>query len=324
MKVKYSIIIPFYNVKDYIIDCAESIYNQTYKNFEALFIDDGSKDESRKILEAYFNKINDSRFKMLTKKNGGLSDARNYGLKFVKGKYLLFMDSDDFISTSALEEIDKKISIDNPDILIFDFYEYFDENTINRKKGLKLLNSMDMVKNCLVSPPAAWNKVYKTDLLIKNNIRYPIGLWYEDLATSPRIYPICQKISYLPMSLYFYRQRQGSIMNSISEKIFDMYKVLDLIYDYYESNNQLEKYYSEIERIFIYNCFFMIHKLSGSNYNEKEVKELQVIYFLKEHFKNWNKNPYLRKEKLLSKLHIRIMNYKGILPVYNFLRGIFK
>ena len=113
-------------------------------------------------------------------------------------------------------------------------------------------------------------------------------------------------------------------MNSISEKIFDMYKVLDLIYDYYESNNQLEKYYSEIERIFIYNCFFMIHKLSGSNYNEKEVKELQVIYFLKEHFKNWNKNPYLRKEKLLSKLHIRIMNYKGILPVYNFLRGIFK
>lgn len=319
--IKYSIIIPFYNVKDYIVECAKSIHNQTYKNFEALFVDDGSKDESRVILEEYLNEIKDSRFKMFTKKNGGLSDARNYGLKNAKGKYIFFIDSDDFIDDNTLKEIDKKILADKPDILIFDFYEYFNKDKKNKQFGLKKVDTNDIIKRCLISPPAAWNKIYKRDLLIKNDINYPIGLWYEDLATTPRIYPLCKKISYLPLPLYFYRQRQGSIMNSFSEKVFNMYEVLKIVYDYYEKNNLLEKYYYEIERLFIYNCFFIVHKLGYSDYKEKLSKELEAIDFLENYFKTWNKNPYLKKEKTLTRIHIKIMKHKRLLPIYNKLRG---
>lgn len=322
--VKYSIIVPFYNVKDYIIECAKSIHNQTYKNFEALFIDDGSKDESRNFLEEYLNEINDSRFKIFTKENGGLSDARNYGLKKAKGKYIFFIDSDDFIANNALKEIDRKILIDKPDILIFDFYEYFDKTKKNKQNGLKKTDTTDIIKKCLISPPAAWNKIYKADLLLKNDINYPLGLWYEDLATSPRIFPLCKKISYLSLPLYFYRQRQGSIMNSFSEKVFNMYEVLDIVYDYYEKNNLLEKYYSEIERLFIYNCFFIVNKLASSNYKDKINKELEAINYLENHFKNWNRNPYLKEEETLTRLHIKIMKHKRCLSMYSALRGKIK
>ena len=113
--IKFSIIVPAYNVADYIGDCLDSILNQTYKNFEVLVVNDGSTDNTHNICEYYKNK--DSRILVFNKTNGGLSDARNYGMKRATGEYIVFIDSDDYIHTNSLEEFSKKL-YGNPDVLI--------------------------------------------------------------------------------------------------------------------------------------------------------------------------------------------------------------
>lgn len=321
--IKYTIIVPFYNVKDYIKECAKSIYNQTYKDFEVYFVDDGSPDETRDVLEKYLKIISDKRFKILTKKNGGQGSARNYGLKKAKGKYILFLDSDDFIHKTCLEEVDKVLSTKDLDILIFNFFTYFDKNYYYETKGL--LNYSDqLIKNAIISPPAPWNKIYNRDFLLKTKVEFPEKIWYEDLATFPRIVPKTTKIGYLNKPLHYYRQRQGSVMNSINNKMFDMYKVLDIIYNYYVDNEILKEYYYEIERIFIYNCFFLINKLSLTNNKDKLQLQKEVLEYLNNHFEHWYKNPYLEKERMKTKIHIKIMKYKNILFLYNKIRRLKK
>lgn len=320
---KYSIIVPFYNVEDYILECAKSIHKQKYKDFEAIFIDDGSKDNTAKKLMEYFNKVKDDRLTLISKKNGGIAESRNYGCKKAKGKYIVFIDSDDFITENALTKINQKIEMEEPDILIFDFYEYYSLDYKIHRKGILDIGDGELLKRCIISPPANWNKVFKKSILTKNKIEYPKGLWYEDLATLPRILMSVDKISYLAEPLYYYRQkREGSIMNTINPKMFDMYPVLDILYHYYSDNHLLEKYKEELERIFIYNCFFVVNRLSISDSKNKIEEQKRMIAYLNSHFPNWYQNKYLSKEKGFTKRHIYIMKHPNLLWFYNLLRSV--
>lgn len=318
---KYSIIVPFYNVRDYIIECAESIYNQKYEDFEVIFVDDGSPDDSKKILKKYIKKINDKRFKIITKENGGQGSARNLGLKKCKGKYVLFLDSDDFLDKECLYEVDKVIKKKNLDILIFDFYNYFSKNNYYVLPGMYEFDK-NIQKMAIISPPAPWNKIYNKDFLINTKIFFPEKIWYEDMATSARVACNTKKIYYLKKPLHYYRQRQGSVMNSFNKKIFDMYEVLNIIYNYYVDNNLLNKYYSEVERIFVYNVFFVVGKLRNSNYKKRYNEQIKIINYLNNNFPKWYKNKYLKKERTLTRLHIKIMKHTKILKFYNMLRSI--
>ena len=313
--IKYSIIIPFYNVEDYIIECAESINKQKYKNYEAIFIDDGSKDNTRIKLEEYLSKNKNKKIRIETKENGGLSDARNYGIKLAKGKYLIFIDSDDFIDDNMLEKIDKTIKNNDIDLLVFDFYEYYNKEKLIYTKGIK--GEKINKHNLLISPPAAWNKVYKKEIFIENEIEYSKGLWYEDLATTPRLLTKCQKIKYLNEPLYYYRQRENSIMNSFNTKVFDMYKVLEIVYEYYKNNNYLNSYYSEIENIFILNTYFVVNKLAKNKIDNKLELQKEAIKFLNNYFPKWYNNRYYKKMSFVNKNTIKIMKYKSLLKFYN-------
>ncbi len=317
---KYSLIIPFYNVKDYILECAKSIYKQKYDNFEAIFVNDGSKDETDSILEKYLNKINDKRFKKYTKKNGGVASARNYGLKHAKGDYVFFIDSDDFLDTNALLKINEEIEKTNPDILIMDFYEYFKKDNMRRCSGLYDLDTDDITKKCLLSPPAPWNKVIKRSLLIENNVLFPTDLWYEDLATTTKLYIYTNNIKHLDMPLYYYRQLPNSAVNKIDVKIMDMIDILSIIYDFYEDNSKLDYYYNEIEKTFIYNCYFAINKFSKSNIENKENYQKKIIEFLNNHFKNWKKNKYLKQERMATRILLYSMRGGIYLKIFNILK----
>ncbi len=317
---KYSLIIPVYNVEDYIIECAISIHEQSYHDFEAIFVDDGSLDNSIKILQKYIKDNNDNRLHILSKKNGGLADARNYGLKKAHGEYIIFIDSDDFVSCDMLEQVDKVISDDNPDMLVFDFYIYYNEEKMKYAKALADTKGDSLIKKHLVSPPSAVNKVYKKGLFTANKIEFPKSLWYEDLATTTRLLPLTKKISYLNKPLYYYRQRVGSIMNTASNKLFDMYKVLDIIYKFYQDNRLYDEYKDEIERLFIYNCFFLVNAFGIAKYKESRVEQLKAIDYLEKHFPDWPHNIYLKKEKIVKKNHILIMKHRRLLVLYNLLR----
>ena len=173
-----SIIVPIYNVEKYLIKCIESILNQTYKNLEIILVDDGSTDSCNKICDRY-KKI-DKRVVVIHKKNGGLSSARNIGIKKAKGKLISFVDSDDYIKPNMIEELKNNMYFYNSDISVCDYYYIIDgKRQISDNNNLKR-NCITKYKNKFIYKPnsAVWNKLYKKNLF--EQIKFPEGKIYED------------------------------------------------------------------------------------------------------------------------------------------------
>ena len=302
---KFSIIIPVYNVKDYLPECLDSVVQQTFQDYEVLVVDDGSTDGSAKVIDQYAKKYD--RILAFHKKNGGLSDARNYGLKKAKGEYIVFVDSDDFVSKELLFQCDEVIHRENPDILYFDFYEYFHSSHFRVLSGVKQICATEK-ERYMISPPAAWNKVYKKSLFLDHDIWFPKGLWYEDLATTPRLLVHAQKISYLAEPLYYYRQREGSIMNTVNVKMFQMFDVLELL------RKSIFGYDDVLCILALLNLTFLNRTLSMSKERDIYQKQLQAILYMQTYYPHWKKN------KFLTRWHIRILFSKHLIKIYNWVR----
>ena len=214
--VKISIIVPVYNVERYLGKCINSILNQTFADFELILVDDGSTDRSGYICDDYKKK--DNRIKVIHKENGGLSSARNAGLDIAKEKYIGFVDSDDFINKNMYEFLYKDIKVNNSDIAICDYEEvYENEKGINYQESnsstLVLTNIEALWKiydkkgwNYVI----AWNKLYKKYLF--DDIRFPIGKIHEDEMIAHEVLYKANKITYNNKKLYYYLQRENSIM----------------------------------------------------------------------------------------------------------------
>lgn len=311
--IKVSIIIPIYNVEKYLRRCLDSIINQTLKDIECLLINDGSPDQSQKIIDEYVSKY-PHLFKSYIKENGGLSDARNFGLNYVTGEYIAFVDSDDWIEPTMYEKMYETAINQSADLVVCDFLMEWELTGVsNYIQGLRC-DSNDASKNFLISPPSAWNKLYKAELFLKTNIRYPIGLWYEDLATTAKLIPFCENISYVDEAFVHYIQREGSIMSTINEKMLDIYKAIESIEEYYKKNEIYEKYKQEIEYLYIENLILYgtMRFLQLEN-GDKYIKE--SIQYINNKFPMWLKNPYInhlaKKEQftlnLLGRNHLLLL-----------------
>ncbi len=311
---KFSIIIPVYNVKDYLKECFDSVVNQTYSDYEILVIDDGSTDGSSKIIDEYAKKY--SKITAYHKKNGGLSDARNYGIKKAKGTYVIFIDSDDFVATDLLKKCDDVISKEKPDLLYFDFYEYSESHKCRSLRGVKDIQATEK-ERYMMSPPAAWNKVFKRELFVKHDIWFPKGLWYEDLATTPRILMYARRISYLNEPLYYYRQRAGSIMNTVNPKMFQMYDVLEIL------RKEVHGYSDVLAYLALLNLTFVNRTLSTSREEEVYQKQFQAMAYMEKYYPEWRKNPFFLQEHFWTKWHIRILFSKRWIRLYNWVRKVF-
>ncbi|MDD3341522.1 MAG: glycosyltransferase family 2 protein [Bacilli bacterium] len=210
-----SIVVPIYNVEKYLRKCLESIINQTYKNLEIILVDDGSPDKCGEICDD-FEKI-DKRIKVIHKKNGGLSDARNCGLEIAIGKYMCFIDSDDYIELDMVEKLYKAICKENADISICGMMiEYEDGRKINKtkknnyKKIMDKMSGLKMLNSFYLFDMATCDKMFKTELF-GNDIRYPIGKKSEDFYTTYKLFFKANKSIYIPEALYHYYQRENSI-----------------------------------------------------------------------------------------------------------------
>ncbi len=210
--MKFSIIVPVYNVEKYIDKCLSSILNQTYKNYEVIVVNDGSPDNSQIIIDEYVKK--DNRFKSYKKVNGGLSDARNYGINLATGDYLLFLDSDDYIEKELLFKLND-ILVKNPDIDLIKFkFNFVTEmgELISKEEGYneeKYIDVISLLKLEHVEP--AWSYAYNKNFWDKNNFKYPIGKIHEDFGLTPYILLKSQTMYYLPYYGLNYVQREGSI-----------------------------------------------------------------------------------------------------------------
>lgn len=218
-KILISIIIPVYNVEDYIRECLDSIIIQKTNEFEVLCINDGSTDRSGNICEEYAQK--DNRIKVVHKKNGGVASARNIGLKYARGKYISWIDPDDFISENWYEEISEVLYKNKDiDVVFFNFNTFKDtkikkwgyDKESKRMSGdefLKELSADRKIQNQL------WSKVFKYDLF--KGIVFPENLrTFEDYAVIYRILVKAETVYYLAKYLYFYRIRNNSLVHELS------------------------------------------------------------------------------------------------------------
>ena len=240
---KISIIVPVYNVEKYIDRCLKSLVNQTLQDIEIIIVNDGSQDKSVEIIEKYL-KENPTKIKYYEKKNGGLSSARNYGIEYATGEYIAFLDSDDYVETNMYEEMYNLAKKENADMVECDFiWEWeFGKKIFDKRKEYK--TKEDMMKKPRV---IAWNKIYKREILNKYKIRFPEGLIYEDLEIFLKLLPHLNRISYINKYFIHYTQREDSITNKQTEKIENIFKIIDNIFDYYNEQNMYSKYEKELK-----------------------------------------------------------------------------
>ena len=227
MTEKITVIVPVYNVENYLNKCLDSLINQTYKNLEIIVIDDGSTDNSGEICQEYAQK--DNRITYVEQENGGLSDARNAGLERMTGSYVTFVDSDDWVEPNYVEVLHNKLIGYQADIAIGNYYSYNEDEAmyyfhINGESYYeKLYDNISIFENLYdakqmksFSLISAWGKLYKAELF--DYIRFDKGKLGEDGYINQKLYLLVQKVIYINQGLYAYRQRSGSITKTWTEK----------------------------------------------------------------------------------------------------------
>lgn len=228
-----SIILPCYNVESYLPRAIESVLAQTNPNFELLIVIDGSPDNSKIIAQEYA--LKDNRIKVFEKDNGGLSDARNYGLERAKGEFIYFMDSDDYIESNLLEDNLKIIQEENLDFVIFGYIQD-DENAEGNLIASKVVvpklttltkgHSIELDSHHIGLMGYAWNKVYRRSFLNQHNFRFEKGIsLVEDILFNAPIYTISQKIVFNPKAYYHYFNRPViTLMKQFHKNSFELKK----------------------------------------------------------------------------------------------------
>ena len=308
--MKVSVIVPVYNVEPYLDKCLNTLVNQTLKKIEIIIVNDGSKDNSEKIIEKYLKKYPE-KIKYIKKANGGLSSARNEGLKYASGEYIGFVDSDDYVSLNTFNLMYKKAKEKNFDLVVCNLNYVYETKTKMVSAGLdKDLENEDEVKKSIVFLyPAVWNKLYKKEIL--DSLKFKEGIWYEDVEFNFRVYPRVKSIGYVDKPLIQYVQRESSISKTIDKRLFNYVDNFNGLIRYYQDNNLYNKYYFELEYSYVrYLYATFIKQLSYTNDKElfKEgVKE--AIKNVQEHFPNYKKNIYLKKFGLKN-IYLKTFNKK--------------
>jgi glycosyltransferase involved in cell wall biosynthesis len=312
-KTLVSIIVPIYNVESYLEDCLQSIANQTYVNFEVILVNDGSTDNSNSIALNYANK--DSRFKLFSKENGGLSSARNFGLEQANGDYVYFIDSDDTVKPEFLEKLFNKAIKLNADFAFCltsvyseektDFIKdkYYNTTPINPIFFDKSFDHLHIRDSLFALQVSAWNKIYKTSFLQKIKVKFPEGLCFEDNPFFFKCILNAERIAIVNEELYIYRaDRPGSILTGKTRKFFDFFKIINIVEEEIKKSPNLW---------FLYRKNFVHYKYSSllywldniennlrSEFYTKIQKELRTEYPLV--IKNVYGSRFRKKIKFLS------------------------
>ena len=308
--MKVSVIVPVYNVESYLDKCLTSLVKQTLQEIEIIVVNDGSKDNSEKIIEKYLKKYPE-KIKYIKKANGGLSSARNEGLKYASGEYIGFVDSDDYVSLNTFNLMYKKAKEKNFDLVVCNLNYVHETKTKMVSAGLDkdLENEDEVKKNIVFLYPAVWNKLYKKEIL--DSLKFKEGIWYEDVEFNFRVYPRVKSIGYVDKPLIQYVQRESSISKTIDKRLFNYIDNFNGLIRYYQDNNLYNKYYFELEYSYVrYLYATFIKQLSYTNDKElfKEgVKE--AIKNVQEHFPNYKKNIYLKKFGLKN-IYLKTFNKK--------------
>lgn len=252
--LKISVIVPTYNVPiPYLQKCLDSLKLQTYKNLEILCVDDGSTDGTVQFLKDYA--AQDARFKVLSQKNGGVSLARNNGIKAATGDYISFVDSDDFVSLALYQKFVAVVQYETRQI---DLYEYngsrFTDDVYKRALSAMVCHFdikdwdyfykghfKNFRERCNLTHGTVWNKILRTEFLKKENILFPEGILFEDNVFSVASFLKAKSLYVAENYMYFYREHGESLVNNLNHKVFDLFEEVDLMRKVFKEENYYDQ-----------------------------------------------------------------------------------
>ena len=314
--MKYSFIVPIYNVEKYLKKCIDSLLAQTYGSFEIILVDDGSTDSSGAIADEYAGKYSEI-IRVIHQSNTGQGGARNAGITVASGDYLFMVDSDDYVSENMLEILDGYLEKYNCDILIFNYIEV-KKNGEQQIQCLHKAASYTQItsEQFILELAAPWNKVFRASLFQKSDIRFPNRIYYEDLATNPCLALHAKQIGAIDTALYYYVQRESSTMHSRdTQRMTDVCKAMEIVLNYYKNCGQFEQYYQELEYLTVSHVLIAtVQRMLQVKYEYKKIRGLEQ--FVEQHFCNYIDNPYIqeminkpeyrRVKRIVEKKHLQL------------------
>lgn len=307
-----SIIVPIYNAEKYLNKCIDSLVNQTKKELEFILVNDGSTDLSEDIIKSY----KDKRIKYFKNKNQGIGKTRNFGIDKATGKYLMFLDSDDYLDINACEKLYNKAIKEKSDLVVFDFYrveETLKEVTINNFKSSALKENPNLLLDINLGP---CNKLIKRELIDKNNTRFNEELKYEDTPFVTEIIKNANKISKLNEYLHYYVIHSNSETTVRDERVFDIIKIIDIIREQYKNEKYMEDVINKLT----------VRTLTNYTIQQRVQKDIKVgmkfideaFSYMKKNIPNYKNNKYyetrgilrrtIEKNKFITKVYCSIYN----------------
>ena len=304
-----SIIVPIYNAEKYIAKCVDSLVNQTKKELEFILINDGSTDNTEEIIKTY----KDKRIKYYKNKNQGIGKTRNFGISKSTGKYIMFLDSDDYLSKNACQKMYEKILESNSDLVICDFYKVYDSGKTEEVKLPNFSETSLKGKPSIINEInlAPWNKIYKRELIIKNKIKFIENLKYEDAPFVIEALSKAKKISKLNESLNYYVIHGNSETTVRDERCFDILKIVDII----RRNTKDKKYLKEeVDKLTV--KIITNYTVQQRNQKKKEVGMKfidEAFIYLKREVPDYRNNKYYTGRSFIKKI---VEKNKNITKVY--------
>lgn len=325
--VKVSVIVPVYNVYEYIDKCLSSLVNQTFDDFEIIVVNDGSPDNSQEIIDRYVKNY-PTIVRSFIKKNGGQGSARNLGIEKAYGKYIMFVDSDDTIEENIIERLYDAAVDNHYDIVICNNYvEYVDGTKVkDSDESIYSLGKYDY----FFSKPAVWNKIFLRDLIVNNKILFREKLWYEDFDFTIKMYGLTDKVGFIKDYLYNYLWRNGSTMNNANiQRNLEILVAFDEIIKFYQMRGEYEKYYEYLEFLAIFNIYIAtsvrVINIEADKKNKNKVIS-KINCYMKDNFPNFKKNKYVnqylnKNRRLIFKL-LNVKMYFAIKMIFGIKKNL--
>lgn len=306
-----SIIVPVYNAEKYLKKCLDSLVNQTKKELEFILINDGSTDKSEEIIKTY----KDKRIKYFKNKNQGIGKTRNFGIEKSSGKYLMFLDSDDYFSNDACEILYKEAEKEKADLIVFDYYRV-EKGNLNEVK-IESFNATNIKADSsllLKINLGPCNKIYKTDLIKNNDIKFEESLKYEDTLFIVKTIYNAKKIIKLNKFLHYYMIHEKSETTVRDERVFDILKIVDKIRNYLKNDKSIKDSVDKLTVKILTNYTIQQRYQSDKNIAMKFIDS--AFDYLSENVPDYKNNKYysgrsfvkrtIEKSKTLTKVYIQL------------------
>ena len=294
--MRFSVVIPVYNVAEYLRGCVDSVLANDCSDCEIILVDDGSTDGICPALCDEIAAEHPDLIRVIHQENKGLGGARNTGLEAARGEYLFFVDSDDTIAPESLSVLGEAIEAGHADIYSFHMYSHDGQGNKSRVMTSEPFDgafSLGKQPRFLLALPTACARVWRRELFLRTGIRYPSRVWYEDIRTSTKLFAVAESIVTLPDSLYWYLAREGSIVRSANaERNREILDAFDDILAWFEEQGLRKTYENELTRLAI-DHIMLAASVRVARLDPRHPLLAEFNAYMERNFPDYRTNPYI-------------------------------